>query len=61
MTNITAIIDKHPDVYLRNVSVNSYEGYFAGILGLRVKDGTTLTSLLAKLSKIPGVKSALKI
>ncbi len=61
MTNITSIIDSQQGVYLKNVSVNSYEGYFSGILGLRMMEGTGLAPLIKKLKKVAGVKSVTQI
>jgi GTP pyrophosphokinase len=61
MTNITSIIDSQQCVYLKNVSVNSYEGYFSGILGLRMMEGTGLAPLIKKLKKVAGVKSVTQI
>lgn len=61
VTNITSVIDKEPDVWLHNVSIDSHDGLFCGFIGLRVSSGATLASLLRKLSSIKGVKEISRI
>jgi len=56
MANITSIISKEMNVNLRNISVDSHEGMFQGILVVAVNDQRQLTLLLKKLKTIKGIK-----
>ncbi len=56
MANITSIISKEMNVNLRNISVDSHDGMFQGILVVAVNDQRQLTLLLKKLKTIKGMK-----
>ncbi len=56
VANITSIISKEMNVNLRNISVDSHDGLFQGVLVVAVKDQRQLTSLLRKLKTVKGVK-----
>lgn len=56
LANITSIISKEPGVRLRNVTVDSHDGIFQGMLVVAVSDQRQLTSLLRKLKTVKGVK-----
>ncbi len=56
MANITSIISKEMNVNLRNISVDSHDGMFQGILVVAVNDQRQLTLLLKKLKTIKGIK-----
>lgn len=56
LANITSIISKEPGVRLRNVTVDSHDGIFQGVLVVAVSDQRQLTSLLRKLKTVKGVK-----
>lgn len=56
VANITSVISKENGVNLRNISVNSNDGMFQGILVVAVSDSKKLNALLKKLSTVKGVK-----
>ncbi|MDE5883189.1 MAG: TGS domain-containing protein [Muribaculaceae bacterium] len=56
VANITSIISKEMNVNLRNISVDSHDGLFQGVLVVAVKDQRQLTTLLRKLKTVKGVK-----
>ena len=56
VANITSVISKESGVNLRNISVDSNDGTFQGILVVAVNDLKKLNSLVKKLSTIKGVK-----
>lgn len=56
VANITSIISKEMNVNLRNISVDSHDGLFQGVLVVAVKDQRQLSSLLRKLKTVKGVK-----
>lgn len=56
VANITSVISKEPGVNLRNISVDSNDGMFQGILVVAVSDSKKLNGLIKKLSTVKGVK-----
>ncbi|MCH5237275.1 MAG: bifunctional (p)ppGpp synthetase/guanosine-3',5'-bis(diphosphate) 3'-pyrophosphohydrolase [Muribaculaceae bacterium] len=56
VANITSMIAREPGLVLRNISVDSHDGMFQGILVVAVSDSKKLNSLLKKLSSVKGVK-----
>ncbi|MFG6425975.1 MAG: TGS domain-containing protein [Muribaculaceae bacterium] len=56
VANITSIISKESGVMLRNISVDSHDGIFQGVLVVAVSDQRQLSSLLKKLKTVKGVK-----
>lgn len=56
LANITSIISKEMGANLRNVTVDSHDGMFQGILVVAVTDQRQLTVLLRKLRTVKGVK-----
>ncbi len=56
LANITSIISKEVGVNMRNLSVDSNDGMFQGILVVAVSEQRQLTSLLKKLKTVKGVK-----
>ncbi|MDE6009038.1 MAG: HD domain-containing protein [Muribaculaceae bacterium] len=56
LANITSIISKEMGANLRNVSVDSHDGMFQGILVVAVSDQRQLSALLKKLKAVKGVK-----
>lgn len=57
VTNITSIINKQRDVTLRNISIDSDDGLFQGILVVGVNDTSSLNQLIRKISTVKGVKN----
>lgn len=56
VTNITSIIAKEKNAYLRNISIDSGGGMFSGFLIVSIDDASTLDSLIKKIKTIKGVK-----
>lgn len=56
VANITSVIAKEYGVNLRNISVESNDGMFQGMLVVHVSDSKKLSSLIKKLSTVKGVK-----
>ncbi len=56
LANMTSIISKESGVRLRNVTVDSHDGIFQGVLVVAVSDQRQLTTLLKKLKTVKGVK-----
>ena len=56
LANITSIISKEAGTNLRNISVDSNDGMFQGVLVVAVSEQRQLTSLLKKLKTVKGVK-----
>ena len=56
LANITSIISKEMNVNLRNITVDSHDGLFQGVLVVAVKDQRQLNTLLKKLKTVKGVK-----
>lgn len=57
VSNIVSVIKKDRLVNLRNISIDSTDGLFQGLLVLDVMNMTVLASLVKKLRGIKGVKS----
>lgn len=56
VTNISSIINKEKNVYLRSISIDSNDGLFQGHLSVALDDITALNTLIKKLKTIKGVK-----
>ena len=56
LANITSIISKEMNVNMRNITVDSHDGLFQGVLVIAVKDQRQLSALLRKLKTVKGVK-----
>ncbi len=61
VANITSIISKEINANLRNISVDSHDGLFQGVLVVAVKDQRQLSTLLRKLKTVKGVKDIQRI
>ncbi|MBD5356683.1 MAG: bifunctional (p)ppGpp synthetase/guanosine-3',5'-bis(diphosphate) 3'-pyrophosphohydrolase [Bacteroides sp.] len=57
LANITSIISKEAGTNLRNITVDSNDGMFQGVLVVAVSEQRQLTSLLKKLKTVKGVKN----
>ena len=56
VANITSIISKEEGAVLRNISVDSNDGMFQGILRLGIADLAKLNVLLKKINTVKGIK-----
>lgn len=56
VANITSLISKEPGVMLRNISIDSNDGIFQGILVVGVSGEKELRALMKKLKGVKGVK-----
>ena len=56
LANITSIISKEMNVNMRNITIDSHDGLFQGMLVIAVKDQRQLSTLLKKLKTVKGVK-----
>ena len=56
VTNISSIINKEKNVFLRSISIESNDGLFQGHLSVSIDDISALNSLIKKLKTIKGVK-----
>ena len=61
VANITSVISKESGVNLRNISVDSNDGMFQGILVVAVNDSKKLNTLIKKLSTVKGVKDIQRV
>lgn len=61
VANITSVISKENGVNLRNISVDSNDGMFQGILVVAVADSKKLNGLVKKLSAVKGVKEIQRV
>ena len=61
LANITSVISKEYGVNTRNISVDSHDGMFQGLLVVSVSDSKKLNSLVKKLSTVKGVKQIQRI
>ena len=61
LANITSVISKEYGVNMRNISVDSIDDMFQGILVVTVSDSKKLNALLKKLSTVKGVKQVTRI
>lgn len=56
VTNISSIINKEPNVALRNISIESYDGLFRGYLVVGVDNTASLDNLIRKIKTVKGIK-----
>lgn len=56
ITNITSIINKEPNVQLRSISIDSFDGLFRGYLIVGVESTSALEALVKKIKTVKGVK-----
>lgn len=56
LANITSIISKETGTNLRNITVDSNDGMFQGVLVVAVSEQRQLNSLLKKLKTVKGIK-----
>ena len=61
LANITSIISKEMNTNLRNVTIDTHDGLFQGILVVAVSDQRQLSNLLRKLKTVKGVKDIQRI
>lgn len=61
VNNITSIISKDMEVYMRNLRVDSYDGMFTGYLTVSIRDLSQLAALIKKLSGVKGVMKVERI
>lgn len=61
VNNITSIISKDMEVYMRNLRVDSYDGMFTGYLTVSIRDLSQLSALIKKLSGVKGVMKVERI
>lgn len=57
VTNITSIISKEPGTLLRNISIDSNDGLFQGIIVVSINDRQQLADLVKKIKTVKGVKT----
>lgn len=57
VTNITSIISKEPGTMLRNISIDSNDGLFQGIIVVSVNDRQQLADIIKKIKTVKGVKT----
>ena len=56
VTNISSIIGKEKNVFLRSISIDSNDGLFQGHLSVAIDDIAALNTLIKKLRTVKGVK-----
>lgn len=56
VTNISSIISKEKDVYMRSISIESRDGLFQGHISVAISDLSSLNTLIKKLKTVKGVK-----
>lgn len=56
VTNITSVISKEENATLRNISIDSNDGLFQGILVLGINDRNSLNEIIKKIKNVKGVK-----
>lgn len=61
VNNMTSIIGKETDVFLRSIRIDSNDGLFSGILTVSVNDTHAVDGLIKKLRTVHGVKSIARI
>lgn len=61
LANITSIISKELGVYLRNVSIDSHDGMFQGVLTVGVSDLSQLNAVMKKIRTVKGVKDVSRL
>ncbi|MDO4212105.1 MAG: TGS domain-containing protein [Bacteroidales bacterium] len=57
VNNLTSIISKEQHIMLRNISIESHDGLFYGVLTVLVDDTMQLNTLIKKLRTVKGVKA----
>lgn len=55
LTTITSIISKDMNVSMRNISIDSGDGIFSGVVTVGIGDPAQLTSLIGKIKGVKGV------
>ncbi|MDE6010251.1 MAG: HD domain-containing protein [Muribaculaceae bacterium] len=61
LANITSIISKEMNVNLRNVTVDTHDGMFQGVLTVGVTDLSQLNTLMRKIRTVKGVKDVSRL
>ena len=61
LANITSIISKENNVNMRNITVDSHDGVFHGILVVGVSGNAQLSALVKKIKTVKGVKEVERI
>lgn len=56
VTNISSIIGKEKNVFLRSISIDSNDGLFQGHLSVAIDDIAALNTLIKKLKTVKGIK-----
>ena len=56
VTNISSIINKEKNVFLRSISIDSNDGLFQGHITVAIDDLSALNALIKKLKTVKGVK-----
>ena len=56
VTNISSIISKEKNVFLRSISIDSNDGLFQGHLSVSIDDIASLNALIKKLKTVKGIK-----
>lgn len=56
VTNISSIINKDPETSLRNISIDSHDGIFQGVLVIGISGNKPLSHVIRKLKSVKGVK-----
>lgn len=57
VNNITSVIGKEKDLFLRSINIDSHDGLFTGMLTVMVNELSVLDALIRKLKTIRGVKA----
>ncbi len=61
VNNMTSIINKESNIFLRSIRIDSNDGLFSGILTVSVNDTHAVDGLIKKLRTVHGVKSITRI
>lgn len=61
LSNITSIISKEMGVSMRNISIDSDNGIFQGVLTVGIADAGQLNDLIRKIKTVTGVKDVSRI
>ncbi len=61
VTNITSLISKESGANLRNISVDSHDGMFQGVLVITVTDQRQLNAIVKKIRTVKGVKAVERV
>ena len=56
VNNLTSVISKENNLFLRSISIESNDGLFSGLLTIMVDEIAALNSLMKKLKAVKGVK-----